>query len=627
MRIKAISAAILLALATPASADPPAELVSSVTAMGRIGRSTSPTFSPDGSQIAFLSSLSGSPQVWVMPVEGGFPRQVTALEDAVDTVRWSPTSNTIAFTIAPAGGLNTQIFTVNPDGTGMRRITAGGRENNFFSGWTEDGSALAFSSNTRDSAATDPYLWTVATGQTRRIAQARGLNGVSDVSDDGRWVLISRLVSRGDNDLYLVNASNGRERLLTRHTPPAQFGWGEFAPDGRSIYITSNADRERAVFARIPLNASGAPGRVQILAAREDAEADSASLNPQGTMAALFWNVAGRTEMSFLDTATGVVTPGPTMPAELAGNMAWSRDGRRIALVVAGAAATQDIHILNVGEQTLRQVTFSPTTGVDRSAFVRPELITYRAHDGLELSGWLYRPANFQAPGPVVFSYHGGPEGQERPVFRTTYQALLTRGIAVFAPNVRGSSGFGRTFVNLDNGALRENGVRDIEATTNAILAMGVGDPQRLGIMGGSYGGYMVMAGVTQYPQMFAAGVNMYGVVNFETFFAQSEPWMAAISTVEYGNPATEADMLRRLSPIHNISRVQTPLLVMHGANDTNVPVVEAEQVVEGLRARNVPVEYILFPDEGHGWRKTNNRIRSDVALVDFFERHLVRRE
>lgn len=627
MRFKAIGAAILLALATPASAEPPAELVSSVTAMARIGRSFSPTFSPDGRQIAFLSTLSGSPQVWVMPAEGGFPRQVTALEDAVDTVRWSPTSNTLAFTIAPAGGLNTQIFVVNPDGSGLRRITAGGRENNFLSGWTEDGSAIAFSSNLRDSAATDPYLWTAATGETRRVAQARGLNGVSDVSDDGRWLLISRLVSRGDNNTYLVNAANGRERLLTRHTPPALFGWGEFAPDGRAVYITTNADRERSVFARIPLSASGTPGRTQILAARNDAEADGAALNQQGTMAALFWNVAGRSELAFLDTATGAVTPGPTLPAELAGNIAWSRDGRRIALVASGAAATQDIYLLNVGEPNFRQITFSPTNGVNLDAFVRPELITYRAHDGLELSGWLYRPANFQAPGPVVFSYHGGPEGQERPAFRSTYQALLARGIAVFAPNVRGSSGFGRTFVNLDNGALRENGVRDIEASTNAIVSTGVGDPQRLGIMGGSYGGYMVMAGVTQYPQMFAAGANLFGVVNFETFFAQSEPWMAAISTVEYGNPATEADMLRRLSPIHNIARVQTPLIVLHGANDTNVPVVEAEQVVEGLRARNVPVEYILFPDEGHGWRKTNNRIRSDVAVVDFFDRHLVRRD
>ena len=164
-------------------------------------------------------------------------------------------------------------------------------------------------------------------------------------------------------------------------------------------------------------------------------------------------------------------------------------------------------------------------------------------------------------------------------------QALVARGISVFAPNVRGSSGFGKRFVNLDNGPLRVNGVRDIQATTDHLVAAGVADPKRLGIMGGSYGGYMVMAGVTEFPDMFAAGANLFGVVNFETFFKHTQPWMAAISTVEYGDPATQAEMLAGLSPIHKLDRIKTPLIVLHGANDTNVPVVEAEQIVASLKA------------------------------------------
>ncbi|HZL85929.1 MAG TPA: prolyl oligopeptidase family serine peptidase, partial [Candidatus Krumholzibacteria bacterium] len=203
------------------------------------------------------------------------------------------------------------------------------------------------------------------------------------------------------------------------------------------------------------------------------------------------------------------------------------------------------------------------------------------------------------------------------------YQALLARGIAVFAPNVRGSSGFGKRFVNLDNGALRVDGVADIQSSVAHVVSNGVADPKRIGIMGGSYGGYMVMAGLTEYPDLFAAGANLFGVVNFETFFKHTEPWMAAISTIEYGDPATQADLLRRLSPIHRVDRVVAPTLVLHGANDTNVPVVEAEQVVESLRSRGVPVEYVLFPDEGHGWRKTPNRIRSAVAIVRWFSEHL----
>jgi dipeptidyl aminopeptidase/acylaminoacyl peptidase len=254
---------------------------------------------------------------------------------------------------------------------------------------------------------------------------------------------------------------------------------------------------------------------------------------------------------------------------------------------------------------------------------VRPELVTFPAHDGLELSGWLYRPRDVGRPGPLVLSFHGGPEAQERPVFNSTYQALLAQGIAVLAPNVRGSSGFGKTFVNLDNGALRFDGIRDIKACAAYAIASGVADPRRLGIMGGSYGGYMTMAGLTEYPELFAAGANLFGVVNFETFFAQTEPWMAAISRTKYGDPETERDLLRRLSPIHRIDGVVAPVIVLHGANDTNVPVVEAEQVVDSLRRRGVLAEYVLFPDEGHGFLKIANRITATVAVVRWFVQHL----
>ena len=215
------------------------------------------------------------------------------------------------------------------------------------------------------------------------------------------------------------------------------------------------------------------------------------------------------------------------------------------------------------------------------------------------MTGWLYIPREGTAPFPTVLSFHGGPEGQEQPRYQYTYQALVAQGIAVFAPNVRGSSGFGKRFVNLDNGALRVDAIQDIASTASYLVGSGLAAPGRIGIMGGSYGGYMTMAGLTEFPDTFAAGVNIYGLVNFKTFFEQTEPWMASISKIEYGDPETEGDMLDALSPIHKLDRVAAPVLVLHGANDTNVPVHEAEQVVAKLRKRGLPVEYILFPDEG----------------------------
>jgi dipeptidyl aminopeptidase/acylaminoacyl peptidase len=222
-----------------------------------------------------------------------------------------------------------------------------------------------------------------------------------------------------------------------------------------------------------------------------------------------------------------------------------------------------------------------------------------------------------------VISFHGGPEGQERPYLRSDYQALVSQGIGVFAPNVRGSSGFGKRFVNLDNGELRFNGIHDIKSCVEYLVSSGIADPKQIGITGGSYGGYMTMAGVTEYPDLFAAGVDLFGIVNFATFFEHTEPWMAAISTVEYGDPKTQADLLQKLSPINKLDRIKAAMMVQHGANDTNVPVVEAEQIVSNLKQRGVPVEYVLFPDEGHGFRELPNRIRSTVSTVEFFVKYL----
>jgi dipeptidyl aminopeptidase/acylaminoacyl peptidase len=599
------------------------ELEASVARMARIGSATSPSFSPDGMKLAFVSNISGVPQVWVVPSAGGYPELVTPFEDPVGFVQWSPDGAWLAFTLAPGGGMNEQAYLVRPDGSGLRRLTAGGKETNRFFGWTHDGKELLLGSNERDGATIDAFLEDVASGTRRGATRSDGLNTLLDVSRDGRWATLSRLKSRGDDDVFLLELATGKETLLTPHEGPGSFDGGTFSKDGRTIWISSNGGRDKIALGRVRLDAAGRPSPIEIVAARDDAELQQFAIDEMGRMAALAWNVGGRTEIAFLDIASGRSTAGPALPSEIAGGLDWSKDGTRIALTCSGATAPADVWVLERATGRLRQVTRSPHAGVALSSLVRPTLVRFPAADGLELSGWVYRPAGASGPGPLVLSFHGGPEGQERPSFRSDYQALLARGIAVLAPNVRGSSGFGKRFVNLDNGALRKDGVRDIAACLDYVVKSGVADPKRIGIMGGSYGGYMVMAGLTEYPDRFAAGANLFGVVNFATFFAHTEPWMAAISKVEYGDPDRDADLLRDLSPIHKVDRVTAPTLVLHGANDTNVPVVEAEQVVESLKRRGVPVDYVLFPDEGHGFRKIPNRIRSTVSIVRWFEKYL----
>lgn len=615
-------AIVLAALALAVLQGQSADLTIAVARMAKVGRASSPTFSPDGTRIAFVSDLSGTPQIWIVPASGGWPALVTADNDPVGNVSWSPTGDWLAYTLAPGGGMNTQVYLVKPDGSGQKRLTRGGKETNRFFGWTHDGLRLALGTNTRTASAIDAYLTDPATGASDLVVQNDAIATLEDVSRDRAFGLVSRLVGRGDNNLYLVDLKTKKETLLTPHTGPGSFA-GELSPDGKIVYLESNKDRDLAAFARVRLAADGVPGPIEVLAAREDAELDGFTIDEQGTRAALVWNVAGKSELSFVELPSGAMKKGPILPAELIGAMRFSKDGKQLAITLSGAAAPPDVWVLDLPTGRLRQVTQVPHVGVDLAQLVRPELVSFKAHDGLELSGWLFRPKGQNGPGAYVISYHGGPEGQERPAFRADYQALLLAGIGVFAPNVRGSSGFGKRFVNLDNGELRFNGLKDIKSCVDYLVSAKIADPARIGITGGSYGGYMTLAGMTEYPELFAAGADLFGMVNFFTFFEHTEPWMAAISTTEYGDPKTQADLLRALSPLAKLDRIRAPLMVQHGANDTNVPVVEAEQVVDNLKKRGVPVEYILFPDEGHGWRKIPNRVRSTVTLVEFFTKYL----
>ncbi|HEX3481455.1 MAG TPA: S9 family peptidase [Kofleriaceae bacterium] len=621
------SFALSLLVASHASvvlaAPEPDVIADKVARMSSVGFCAAPSFSPDGASIAFVSNLTGLPQVFIVPTGGGWPVQVTSGSDPVGRPAWSPRGDLIAYTVAPGGGLNTQVHVVAPDGTGGRRLTLGGKDNNRLGVWTDDGAALTLQSNERDAASFDAYLVDVRSGRKSVFARVGGSGQLGELSRDGHRSVLTRLRSRGDSDLFLIDLAGKAEVLLTRHTPPGESS-GEIAPDGRTVYLTTNNDRDRTAFGRIRIGADAKPGAFEVIAERGDAEVDDLALSHDGTTAAIVWNAAGKSQLALVDltAAHPAITP-IAVPDDIVDGVTFSRDGKRLAMSIGGAARPTDIWVLDIASRKTWQVTHSPHPGVQLAALQRPELVSFKARDGLALSGWLYRPPGVTGPAPYVVSFHGGPEGQERPVFRSDYQALLGQGIGVFAPNVRGSSGFGKAFVNLDNGERRIESLQDIKASVDFLVDQRIALAKKIGVMGGSYGGYMTMAALTEFPDLFAAGADLFGIVNFATFFAHSEPWMAAISTTEYGDPKTQKDLLDRLSPIHRVDRIKAPLIVLHGANDTNVPVVEAEQIVAALKKRGLPVEYVLFPDEGHGWRKTANRITSTVAITRFFVKYL----
>jgi Tol biopolymer transport system component len=281
----------------PSQANTNDDVTAAVARMARVGSAGSAHFSPDGKWISFLSNMSGSPQVWVMPADGGYPRMITNGDDPVTQAEWSPGSEWIAVTIAPGGGLNTQVYVVKADGTGMKRLTSGGQENNSFDAWMHNSRYISIDSNRDNPAARDNFLVDIYSGDTKLLARNPGIGNISNISDDGKRALLSRLKNRGDNNLYLLDMESGKDTLITKHEGVAQF-FGELAPDGKTVYIGTNKDRDLTAFARVRVGADGVPGPIEILEEHPDRELDSMAINKQGTMAALHWNMKGRSEFT-----------------------------------------------------------------------------------------------------------------------------------------------------------------------------------------------------------------------------------------------------------------------------------------------------------------------------------------
>jgi len=309
------------------------------------------------------------------------------------------------------------------------------------------------------------------------------------------------------------------------------------------------------------------------------------------------------------------------LPEPVADDCSFSRDGRWLALTLEGPTHPRAVWLFDRELGSWQQLTqqrsdWPAPLGV-------PSLERLRAEDGLELTGWLYPALASASPGPALIHLHGGPEAQERPGFNPLFQELAARGIAVFAPNVRGSSGFGHAFVNADNLERRFAAIADVASCAGYLIERGLADPRRLGCAGRSYGGYLTLAALVFYPELFAAGIDVCGMADFHTFYAHTEPWIGVAAYPKYGHPVQHAQLLRELSPIHRFEALRAPLLVVHGENDSNVPVGQAEQVVAAARARRVPVEYLLFREEGHELFRVRNKELFVQAAADWLSRWL----
>lgn len=603
--------------------------------------SWSPTPSPDGSRVALISDRGGEPGVWLhgpdtdtdtlLPLPQA-PRRVLRLS-------WSPDGSWLACQAAAAEASRTQVWVIRPDGTGLQCLAGAGMATAELGGgarhgWSADGRVLV--TETEGGRDADCVLVDPGTGEQQRVAVAP-LARLVDVSADATLALV-RLGPRGARRLAVVDLhGEAAGRLI-----PVDLGPGEgsveqgcLSPDATTVYARSDVGRDRAVLVAVDL----ATGRRTVLAERADDELENVVLSADGRRAALAWNVhGGRSAMSILDLdAVPVVEEQLSeLPRDVVDDHRFSADGTSLLVTAEDWADPRGVWVLDLATGDARPLSSraggprfasrgATTAAVTAQDIARPQLRQLRSDDGLALTGWLYCPPG-PPPWPTMIHLHGGPESQERPVYNSLFQSLVAGGIAVFAPNVRGSAGFGRAFVAADDREHRYDAIADVAACATYLVGDGVAKPDRIGVMGRSYGGWLTQAALVWHPELFAVGMSVCGMSDFENFYADTEPWIAAAAVAEYGDPVTDAALLRDLSPLHRIDALRAPLLVVHGGRDTNVPVSESRRLVAALAARGAVHEYLEFPDEGHELLQTPNRVAFVQAAVAWAQAHLVSR-
>ena len=593
--------------------------------------SWSPSPSPGGDRVAFVSDRNGLPRVWIRDVATTHLAPVPALLERVTTVTWSPDGQWLACLTAFAGASRTQLWVVRPDGRDLHLVAGAGTATAVLGrgpwrGWTADSRLLVTETRGEQSQA---LLAEPGTGR-RQVLATGPLVTLLDVATGDRALL--RVGPRGARSLVVADPGAPPRRLVLG-TGPGSADTACLSRDGRTVYARSDHDRDLACLVAGDVGTAGEAGAVpRLLAARDDGELQEAVVSADDAAVALLWNVGGGcSRLTLLDVASGTERDVP-LPRAVVDECAFAPGGQAL-LTAEDWADPRGVWAVDLasgtptalsgggdGELHASRGASPPTVGTED--LTRPELRRLRARDGLELTGWLYRPEG-PPPWPAVVHLHGGPEAQEKPVYNSLFQSLVAAGIAVFAPNVRGSSGFGRAFLVADDREKRFQAIDDVAECVQHLVDTRVADPARVACMGRSYGGYLTLAALVEHPHLFATGVDVCGMADFATFYRYTEPSIAAAAVAEYGDPVRDADLLRALSPIHRIDRITAPLLVVHGADDTNVPVEEAEQVVSALAARGIEHEYLLFEGEGHELLSTGNRVAFVRATVAWLTRHL----
>lgn len=585
-------------------------------------------FTQDGEHVLFVNNISGQFNLWRVPVDGGWPDQLTGfVDETVRTVGVSPRDGTIAFCADPSGDEFHQIYLIPPDGGWPERITDAPEVQHYVGpdAFSPDGTQLAYSANARTPTDLEIFVRDLRSGESRPLWGEGRFAFAGPWSPDGTKLLGVDLRSNSDSSIFLVDVESGEANELTRHEDVI-FIPGPWAKDGSGFYmVTDHCVEYRGLtfydIARRSYEWIDGP----------DHDIEEVAMSHDGRVLGWLVNEDGWVRLRLRDLETGEDLPEPDLPRgarpHLTGfepPLALSQDGSHAALILSGPRRPPDVWVVETETARARSVTNSWIVPMPEEELADVELVSYPAFDGRDIPAWLYRPREANGSVPVVLSIHGGPEAQERPIYQPLYQYLVSRGIAVLATNIRGSTGYGKSYQRLVQRDWGGGDLKDWDYAVRWLREQDWVDSERIAVFGGSYGGFAVLTCVTRLPDYWAAAVDIFGPSNLITFAKAVPPTWRRMMKRFVGDPEEDAELLHERSPLTYIANVRAPLLVIQGAKDPRVVKPESDQLVEKLRELGRTVEYVVFDDEGHGFTKRPNELKAYRLSAEWLERHLL---
>lgn len=587
----------------------------------RVGGSS---FSADENSILFHSNKTGIFNVYSVPVAGGAASQLTSsTKESTFSVSYFPTDGRVLYTYDRGGNENSHIYLRELDGT-ERDLTPGEKTKANFAGWSRDRKSFFFTTNERDSRFFDLYEMPIDTLKATMVYKDETGLDFADISSDKKFIAFQKNgVSPADSDVYLYNIATKEMKNLTEHTGEVANSPQTFDVDSKYLYYLSDAGSEYSYVARYDLS-SGKSEPVE--KAPWDISYTYFSRNGKYRVTAI--NEDARTKIKIYDQATGKPIPLPQLPNGVITGVNISPSEKLMAFYLNGDRSPSNLYVYNFATKKATKLTETLSPEIDADDLVESQIIRYKSFDGLEIPSILYKPKNASAQNkaPALLLIHGGPGGQTRVGYSPLTQYLVNHGYVVLGVNNRGSSGYGKTFFAADDGKHGREPLWDCVEAKKYLATLGYVDEKKVGIIGGSYGGYMVLAALAFKPQEFAAGVDIFGVSNWVRTLQSIPPYWESFRKSLYkeiGNPEKDLENLRAISPLFHTDKIVKPLIVLQGANDPRVIKPESDEIVENIKKRNGVVEYVLFDNEGHGFTKKANEIRAYKAILDFLDRYL----